>query len=106
MSKEESPQFDDFEYEKILQWAGAKVTFADEFVNGRTGEKIKIKKEAYWELFWEHGFIGFDGFRKEDEIKARKAAALFIYLWTRGVDPGVAERCATAYVLSYSISKI
>lgn len=103
--KEVSPQFDDFDSEPILKWGEASVEWCDEFVNG-LGEKKKIEEFEHWSLGWKHGVIGFDGLGKDDEVKARKAGALFIYLWTRGVSPDIAERCAVSYVLSYTIGKV
>lgn len=101
MAKEVSPEFDDFDYEPILQWADAKV------VKNKLPPKMKKGKLAYldncYSLVWKHGVIGFD---IEDEQKSRKAAALFIYLWTRGIGAAFAERCATAYVLSYKIERL
>ena len=84
----------DFEYEKILEWCatnrGLTITWTE---NG-------------WKLAWKYGYIGFDGLKQEDEAKARKAAALFIYLWTKGVSAGIAERCANGYVLVFDLDRV
>lgn len=77
--RELSPEFDDFDYEEILQWANAKVK----------------KDYSDYILTWKHGFITFEF---DEEEKAKKAAALFIYLWSRGIYAGVADKCAKAYV--------
>lgn len=79
---EQSPEFDDSDFEPILEWAECQV--------------------IDWTLHWEHGFITFDVPKDE----ARKAAALFIYLWSRSVYAGVAEHCASAYCNSYSVRRI
>jgi len=89
--RERSPEFDDFDYEPILEWANARVEEYDN--HGYHG----------FTLIWKHGFIDLE---VPTEEKARKAAALFIYLWTRGVYASFAERCATAYVLTYTIRRI
>lgn len=84
MQKTDCPDFDHFDYEKILEWGEAKVVYDDTFVNG-SGVVRKNEKLASWLLLWDHGFIGLDLFRKkEDEVQARMAAALFISLWCKG----------------------
>jgi len=103
LSTEFSPEFDDFEFEPILEWANAKVVKNEAPDDVDDPEVRKVLEEGF-SLCWKHGFIGFDGI--EDEQKARKASALFIYLWTRGVYAAFAERCATAYVLNYEIRRV
>ena len=88
--RELSPDFDDEDFEKILEWGKAKVTcdyLKDDF--------------PLWTLSWKPGFVSFWGISPEDEQSARKAAALFIHLWTRGIDAGLAERCGNAYAVHY-----
>lgn len=72
-----SPEFDENNFEPILEWANARIVNDDGYV-----------------LVWEHGVMTF-GY---DEQKSRQAAALFIYLWTRGVEAGLAKHCAIGYV--------
>ncbi len=97
MNKAECPEFDYFDYEKVLEWSGAKVEWSDTFVNGK-GEVSKLEKFAHWTLFWDRGFIGFDAIKKrEDEPKARMASALFIYLFCKGVPASIADNCASLY---------
>lgn len=97
LKKEDCPEFDYFDYEPILEWAGAKVVWEDTFVDGH-GNKHVNPKLAHWVLLWRNGFIGFDGIKnKEDEPKARMAAALFIYLWCKGVSASIADNCASLY---------
>ena len=84
-------EFDDLDFEPILEWGKAEVIWEDTFVDGK-GNKYVRPEKAYWTLFWEHGFIGFDSIRaKEDEQKARLAAAMFIFLWCKGVPASYAD---------------
>lgn len=97
INKAECPEFDHFDYEPILKWAEAEVVWEDTFVDGHGNKHVRPDR-AYWTLFWKPGFIGFDCIRnKEDEPKARMAAALFIYLWCKGVSASIADNCASLY---------
>ncbi len=87
----ECPEFDDHDPEPILEWADAKIVYDDS------------EPFPSWYLTWKHGAIQLS---VENEEKARKAGALFIYLWTRGIYAGVADRCATAYVNTHTITRI
>lgn len=105
MEKQDCPEFDDFDYEKILEWANAEVVWDDTFVDGR-GNKHVHPNMALWTLLWHKGFIGFDCIQKrEDEAVARKAAALFIYLWCKGVETGVASSCADLYARHIKVTR-
>lgn len=91
------PTFDYFDYEPILTWAKAVVKWSDTFVDGH-GHSEQIPEFASWTLYWDRGFIGFDSInKKEDEPKARMAAALFIYLYCKGVKADIADNCASLY---------
>ncbi len=99
LNKADCPDFDYFDYEPILKWAKAEVVWDDTFVDGH-GKKHKRPSLALWTLFWDNGFIGFDSIQKKtkkDEKKARMAAALFIYLWCKGVSASIADNCAVLY---------
>lgn len=96
MNRTECPDFDDCDFEKVLTWAKAEVIYEDVFVNGK-GEKFVRPDRGYWTMFWEHGFIGFNTFKREDERVARIAAAMFIYLWCRGVMASIADPLAVLY---------
>ena len=83
----------DFEYEKILEWATL-----------HKGLKIWWEDRS-WFFSWEYGFISFDGIKPKEEDKARKATALFIYLWkNKNISASLAERLAASYVLMYTIN--
>lgn len=102
--KETSPEFDHFNFEPILTWAEANVEFYDDFI-GIDGEDKNeddfIPDLTCWVLSWKNGVISFTHIRtKEDEHQARMNAALFIYLWTRGVSADIADQCSSTYVLN------
>tara|TARA_Y100000034_G_scaffold103692_1_gene129526 strand:- start:5129 stop:5563 length:435 start_codon:yes stop_codon:yes gene_type:complete len=86
--------------EQIIEWATEGLNFSiewsDIFVNGKN-ERRRRPELAHWTLVWKHGFIGFESFKANDgetRVRAREAAALFIYLWCKQVDPGIASRLA------------
>jgi len=89
-----SPEFDDHDFEKILEWGKATIENCD---HPTTGES-----EGYT-LSWKNGFIHLD---VDKEEQAKKAAALFIYFWTRGIHAAYAERAAVAYVRTWTIRKV
>jgi hypothetical protein len=100
-----SPKFDYFDYEPILEWAEAKVIYSDEFVDCSDGS-IEHKPEwGSWTLCWKEGVMRLD-YSKPEEQKARKCAALFIYLWTRGVECSIAISCARLYADNVSIKRL
>lgn len=84
--REECPDFNDFEYQKILDWLAdgdkGSVVWSDTFVNGH-GEEFKDEEFAHWSFAWKFGFIGWDAFSKEEEEKAKKAVAIFVWLWLK-----------------------
>ena len=91
-----SPEFDDCDFEPILAWGDAKI------VKNEREEELDSDEEISYSLVWKHGLIHLD---VPTEEEARKAGALFIYLWTRKIFAGVAERCATAYVRTYTVRR-
>lgn len=99
LDKKDCPIFEDDAYEEILNWADATVIWAEETV-GTNDEVSKLPEEwCCWAFYWQFGYISFLNLRdKENEVAARKAAALFIYLWCNGIGCSLAERCAEAYV--------
>lgn len=105
--REECPEFDDFDgYRSILAWLedGKKgeVVWADTFVDGH-GRTHKNDRLAHWQFVWKFGFIGFDAFKKDDEERAKKAAAMFVWLWLKKRVPAeYAEKCAEAYAKNYT----
>jgi hypothetical protein len=99
------PDWDNFKYQKLwdfivnnrkawLEWSDISV--------GPRGEWPMPENLQHWTFGWQYGFIGLDGFKKEEEELARKAACLFVYLWSRGVEASLADNCAKAYCRLYT----
>lgn len=105
VKKDECPDFSDHDFEKILQWGNVEVKYNDKFV-GSDGEVTSHPELASWVMSWGHGVISFDSLDKDEEHLARKAAALFVYLWCKGVDAMYADRCAAAYVKTWTVTKV
>lgn len=89
------PTFDYFNYEPILEWGKADVEYCEDFIDADGNTHIRPEYGS-WTLIWPHGVMSLD-FKKEDEAKARMCAALFIYMWTKGVVCEVAISCARLY---------
>ena len=101
------PEFDDFNHEEILAWASENLEARVEWSDEAVGPKGRVQGPQYalWSLIWKPGVIGFDHLPKlEDEEKARKTAALFIYLWCKGIEASIASRLADSYVRSYTVT--
>lgn len=82
------------DFESILKEQDIKVTWDNQFIDGKGN--IDIDNDlAGWSLSWKHGcmYIG-----KTTEEIARKAAALFVGLWLRGVDCALADKLMWGYV--------
>jgi len=92
--QEESPEFDDCDFEPILEWGNAKV---------EPNYWPRTNEHRGYTLRWAHRFIDLE---VKEEEQARKAAALFIYMWTRDIYAGVAERAAVAYVRTWEVRQI
>lgn len=102
MITENSPEFyKDGKYntESILAWANAKVEWSDgAFVDG-DGKEHFYPLCVCWTLSWKFGSISLvDNYSKSISAeRARILAALFIYLYTRGIEVSVALRCMEGY---------
>lgn len=99
-----SPEFDYFNYEPILEWAEAKVEYNDKFVDGEGTVECMPEYGSYG-LAWKHGYMNLD-YAMHAEEAARKCAALFIYLYTRGVDCSIAIFCARLYADKVTIKRL
>jgi hypothetical protein len=107
LDKSKCPEFDYFNFEPILKWAGAEVKFSDKFWHAKTGKITKRPEMAHWTLLWQHGFIGFDCIStKKERKKARMAGALFIYLWCKGVSASIADNCASLYARNVVMRRV
>lgn len=102
MITEHSPEFiqdDKDSVEAILKWSDAKVEWDEGiFING-AGEKKLYPQYACWGMNWKFGTISIaNNYSKSTSAeRARTLAALFIYLYTRGVEVSIALRCMEGY---------
>lgn len=56
-----------------------------------------------WCLSWEHGVISLGSMEIAD---ARLAAAVFVHLWSNGIDAALAEHCAIGLVRTFTVRQI
>jgi len=91
-------KFDERLIEQFLQEEDVEVKF-DIIKNGEMNN--------HWMMIWEDKHIRFTDFASPNlERKARRAAAVFLYLYKRNVDPTLARRCAEAYVRTWEIRSL
>lgn len=90
-----------------LEWSDSIID-----IDGNKVERVDSDK-GHWAMVWKHGVINFrlPGWNRNDgesRVRARDASAIFIYLWCKHVDPGVAVRLAESYVFtsSYKVYKV
>lgn len=105
--KELSPEFDYFDYSKIIDWAkqyNLEVCYSDEFVSN--GQVESIPEMGSFALVWDFGVISFDSFKKDEIVKARRAAALFIYMYSRGISASIASYAAESYVQNVTMREL
>lgn len=88
----------------LLEEHNVELRYSDVVVNG-LGEKRHAPELGSWSLSWSHGVIGLDSVPEGDEEQAQLAAAMFIYLWLKGVDPGLSSQLAEVYAAKYQIHK-
>lgn len=86
---------DAWDYDKILRENEVEVSFSDMFVDGE-GHSFHEPEFGGWSLSWKQGVI-FIG--DTSAIKAKKAAALFVSLWLRGVSASFADKLMSGYLM-------
>jgi hypothetical protein len=72
----------DEQYEQVLQDNDVAVEDCDAVTDGHGNESPHPFGHS-WMLVWKHGFIDLGSF--DDEIVARKSAAIFVYLYLKEV---------------------
>jgi len=102
--REECPEFEDFEYNKILDWLAidnkGEIVWEDIFISFKDGVETRhvSEKFAHWSFAWKFGVMGFLSFKKEEEEKAKKTAAMFAWLWLKkGIPAQYAKDFAESY---------
>lgn len=82
--------------EAVLAEHGVTVTWENVFVDGR-GNRYINDKMSHWALAWENGVMAMP-WRKDQEEMARATAAMFVYLWLKGVPCEQADELALCWV--------
>lgn len=84
---------DAWDYEAVLHEHEVEVEWTDTMMSG--GCEYPSPECAGWSMGWKHGcmFIG-----PATEIIARKAAALFVSLWLRGVSASFADKLMDGFI--------
>lgn len=88
----------------------AKIVWDDKVVRWRGGdseeETVDLPSEqCHWTLVDKGGCISLEGI--QEIADARVAAALFLYLWgEKKVPVAIAQRCAKAHVMNYTVKPI
>jgi hypothetical protein len=95
---------------KGLDFVRSKLPRLDDWVDGTpdawdyeavlTEQGVKLEQSLEspfdWTLCWRHGFMHVPCY---DEVNAKKAAALFVSLWLRGVSASFADKLMVGYMM-------
>lgn len=84
----------DWDYETVLRQNEVAVEYSDTLVNGH-GCKHPAEEWVGWSMSWKYGVI-FIG--QTTETIARKAAAMFVSLWLRGVSASLADKLIDGFI--------
>lgn len=82
----------------VLKEYDAKVVINDRVVDS---EGVFSPCEPTWNLTWKHGCIELGFVEYLSEHWAKVQAALFCYLWSSGIDAGVAKYISCGYATCY-----
>ena len=85
---------DAWDYDAVLKENGVNVEWCDELIDGN-GNKHRAGDLAGWGFSWKHGAIHIG--RTTDAI-ARKASALFVSLWLRGVSASFCDKIMSGMI--------
>lgn len=83
-----------WDHEAVLHQYGVKVVWADTVIDEQGNEK-PAPDYIGWSLSWKHGCIHIG---RTSEVIARKAAALFVSLWLRGVSASFCDKLMDGYI--------
>jgi len=86
---------DAWDYGAVLKDNEVTVEWCDQITSDGINFKY-ISQNAGWSFYWKHGTIFIE---RANEIHARKAAALFISLWLRGVSASFADKLMDGYLM-------
>ena len=86
---------DAWDFEAVLKENGVVVEWCDTLVDGN-GNEHRACESAGWGFHWKHGAIHIG---QTTEIIARKAAALFVSVWLRGVSASFSDKIMSGMIL-------
>jgi hypothetical protein len=91
-------QPDAWDYEAVLRENNVTVEWCDTLVDvvDGNGNKTPAGDMASWSMSWKHGTMDIG---PTTEVIARKAAALFVSLWLRGVSASFADKLMDGFVV-------
>ena len=92
---------DAWDYEAVLKENGVTVEWCDELIDGN-GNKHRAGEIAGWGFYWKHGAIHIG--RCSEQI-ARKAAALFVSLWLRGVSASFCDKIMSGMIWFWELQE-
>jgi hypothetical protein len=86
---------DAWDYEAVLKANGVTVSDEDCWVDGDGTIMDAPPEYLGWGMSWEHGCMHIG---PTTEVMARKAAALFVSLWQRGVSASFADKLMDGFI--------
>jgi len=86
---------DAWDYDAVLRENDVQVEWCDTMIDGE-GIEHRAGEFAGWSMSWKHGVI-FVG--RVSETIARKAAALFVSLWLRGVPASFCDKLMAGFIM-------
>ena len=92
---------DAWDFEAVLKENGVVVEWCDELIDGN-GNRRRAGDFAGWDFHWKHGAIHIG--RCSEQI-ARKAAALFVSLWLRGVSASFCDKIMSGMIWFWELQE-
>jgi hypothetical protein len=92
---------DAWDYDAVLKENGVSVEWCDELVDGN-GNTHRAGEFAGWGFLWKHGCIHIG---PTSEKIARKAAALFVSLWLRGVSASFCDKIMSSMIAFWELQE-
>jgi len=93
---------DAWDYEAVLKENGVTVEWSDTLVDGNENEHQAGSEFAGWGFYWKHGAIHIG---QCSEQIARKAAALFVSLWLRGVSASFCDKIMSGMIWFWELQE-
>ncbi len=90
-----------WDYEAVLKDIGVSVDWCVELIDGN-GNRHRAGEFAGWGLCWKHGAIHIG---QTSETIARKATALFVSLWLRGVSASFCDQIMAGMIWFWQLQE-